>query len=220
MDSKNNQPVVALTDANKGRVLFIWIGFFEASAIYSEMQGIDPPRPLTHDLLKRIIQNTDGKIQRIAITHIESNTYYAIIYLEKNGREIEIDARPSDAIVMALKFNAPIFVSKLLFETMAVPLVDQSDVEQKYGMTLQDLTPELAEYLSFESTEGVLVAGIRKGSPAEQDGIEIGDIIVKLGSQNVENVASMRARLIDVSSPIEARIFRKNHYLDMDLHLK
>jgi S1-C subfamily serine protease len=103
---------------------------------------------------------------------------------------------------------------------MAVPLVDQTDVEQTYGMTLQDLTPELAEYLSFESTGGVLVAGIRKGSRAEQDGIEIGDIIVKLGSQNVENVASLRERLIDAASPIEARIFRKNHYLDMALHLK
>jgi bifunctional DNase/RNase len=220
VDSKNKQPVVALTDANQSRVLFIWIGFFEASAIYSEMEGIEPPRPLTHDLLQRIIQNTDGKLERIVITHIESNTYYATIFLKKNGQLIEIDARPSDSIVMALKFDAPIFVSKVLFEAMAVPLVDPPDVEQKYGMTLQDLTVELAEYLSFESTRGVFVSGVQKKGQAEKDGLEVGDIIVAAEGSQIEDLQAIRAALVKGSGPLELKIFRQNHYTSLTLHRK
>jgi hypothetical protein len=220
VDPQENQPVVALTDANRQRVLLIWIGFFEAFAIVSEMEGIASPRPLTHELLKRVIQNYDGTIRQIVITRLQENTYYATIELEKNGQVIEIDARPSDSIVMALKFDAPIFVTKTLFNSMAVPLAKQPGIEETYGLTLQNLTSDLADYLSYESTQGVFVAGIRESSRADRDGIEMGDIIVAIQDRAVANLDSIRQELAAHPGPVDARIYRRNEYIILTLHLK
>jgi bifunctional DNase/RNase len=220
IDPISKQPVVFLADSLEERALLIWIDFFAANAIYSEMQGVKPRRPLTHDLLERIIQEANGKIHRIVITHFKEDIYYARIVMERGGSLVEIDARPSDSIVMALKFKAPIFVSKALFRDMAIPLEEQKDGEEQYGLTLQDLTPALAQSFSFGSTHGVLVSDVRKGSPAEKDGIERGDIFVEVGGQTVENVMFMKDALAKSETAVEARIFRKARFMSITLHAK
>ncbi|MGD2270010.1 MAG: DUF151 domain-containing protein [Desulfobacterales bacterium] len=218
VDPQSKQPVVSLSDSREENALLIWIGFFEARAIYSEMHGIKHSRPLTHDLLEKTIQRVNGKIHHIVITHTKDNIYYATLVIKRGDSLVEIDARPSDSIVMALKFKAPIFVSKALFKDMAIPVEKQDLEEEEYGLILQDLTPSLAKYLSYKSNRGVLVSGVRKGSRAEQDGIEEGDIIVEIGGEIITDVVAMKDALASNKRPVKARIFRKTHYLSITLH--
>jgi serine protease Do len=140
--------------------------------------------------------------------------------VKRNKSLIEMDARPSDSIVMALKFNAPIFVTKILFEEASLSLGEQKEVEEKYGLTLQDLTPELAEYWSYKSAGGVLVADVRRESRAEKDGMKVGDIIVELAGQPVAGMDSMRTIMKQNEKTAEARIYRKQHFLFITLQLQ
>ena len=220
IDPRSKQPVVMLADLDEKQAILIWIGIFEARAIHSETQGIEQFRPLTHDLLKNIIQKTNGNIEKIIITHVEENVFYATIVIKQNGSLKEIDARPSDSIVMALKFKAPIFVSKKLFDEMAVSIADRKEIEEEYGISVQAISPELAKYLSFESGEGVLVSDVNTGSAADRDGIKAGDIFVEIGNEAVGDVISMRNAMAKSQAAIEARIFRKKQYLSITLHLK
>ncbi|MEJ2726241.1 MAG: DUF151 domain-containing protein, partial [Deltaproteobacteria bacterium] len=219
VDPLRDQPVVMLSDDLEKRALPIWIGFAEANAIGSEMEGIHHTRPLTHDLMERVIQESDIRMHRAVITHLEEGTYYATLVLERAGKLMEIDARPSDSIVMALKFKAPIFVTSSLFDAQAVALSRSEDVEKSYGLSFQALTPELARAFSFGSTHGLLVSDVAEGSAAEQDGIKRGDIFVELGGQAVKDVISIREALEKKIPALGARIFRKSQYLSVTLHL-
>jgi len=218
VDPTSMQPVVFLADLSQERAMPIWIGPCEADAINGEMQGIKHPRPLTHDLLVRVIQKTNGKIQRVVITHRKENIYYATIVMQSGSSVVEIDARPSDSIVVALKSGAPLFVSKTLFSEAAVPLREKQAIEERYGLTIQDLTPMLAQSFSFNSTLGVLVADVRQGSRAEKDGLIRGDIFVELGEQTVKNEAGFKEALARGKTPLPARIFRKGNFLPVILH--
>ena len=218
IDPKSEKPVVILADGNEKQALMIWIDYFEARAIYMERQGVDFKRPLTHDLLERLIQKTDSKINKVIITHVKENTYYAVIELDIDGSSVRIDARPSDSIVMALKFKTPIFVSKKLYKEMAVALEEQPDISEKYGLSIQNLTPDLSGYFSFESTTGVLVTDVRNGSGAEKDGVKNGDIFVSLEDQGVEDVISFRKNLVQGQAPIKAKIFRNRQFLIIQLY--
>jgi hypothetical protein len=219
-DPRSEQPVVFLTDSLEERALPIWIGPFEANAIHLEMQGIKHHRPLTHDLLESIIHKANGKILRIIITHIKEGIYYAMIEMESGGSLVQIDARPSDSIVMALKFNAPIFVSKTLFRDTAIPLGGEKEIEECYGITLQDLTPSLAQAFSYGSASGALVSDVRKGSRAEKDGIERGDIFVEAEGDSIEDVMSLKDALWKNKVAVQVKIFRKAHFLSITLHPK
>jgi bifunctional DNase/RNase len=182
------------------------------------MNGIEHFRPLTHDLLERVIERADLGIERVIVTHIQKGVYYATLVIRQKSSDIEIDARPSDSIVMALKFSAPIFVSEKLFKEASVLLREKGRVEELYGLTLQDLTPSLAEAFSFESTHGVLVSDVKKQSRAERDGLARGDIIVEVGGRAVADVNSMRHVLEGREASVEARIFRKGQLISVTLH--
>jgi bifunctional DNase/RNase len=218
LDPMSKQPVVMLSDRLKERALLMWIDVFVASAIQSELQGTRHKRPLTHDLLENIIQQAGAKIRRIVITHEKANIYYATIRMEKEGKPIEIDARPSDSIVLALKFKIPIYVSAGLFKEKSIPLGEDENIEENYGMSLQDLTPSLARAFSFNSEKGVLVSDVREGSHAEEDGIERGDIFVALEGKAIESLISMRQALEKIETTALARIFRKGQYMSLSLH--
>ena len=218
VDPATRNPVVTLSDPDKKRALFIWIGLSEARAIYSELEGVKHLRPLTHDLLAGVINEFDGEVDRIVITHAKEDVYYATIMIEKDGSLVEIDARPSDSLVMALKFEAPVFVSKTLFEDMSLPMEDKAEIEDEYGLALQELTPELSEYLSFSPKRGVMVSGIRKGSQAVKDGLEPGDIIVDIGGQVIENVLSIKKVFAETRAPVKAEIFRNSRSMTFTLH--
>jgi len=215
-DPLSEQPVVLLSDPMEERALPIWIGYFEANAIASEMNGVEHSRPLTHDLLENIIREARLTIVRVVITHCSERTYYAEILMRVGESQVRIDARPSDSIALALKFKTPIYVSKDLFKEAAVPI--RMEKEEPYGLSLQDLTRSLAEAFSYDSTRGVLVSDVRKGGRAEMDGIERGDIIVEVDGQAMENLISLRRVLERAKASVKAQVFRKGAFLSLTLH--
>lgn len=218
VDPSNRQPVVTLADPGEKRALFIWIGLAEARAIYSELEGIEPQRPLTHDLLGKILLKTKSEIRQIVVTHSQDNIYYATIFLDTEDNLVQIDARPSDAIVMALKFNAPVYVSRELFEKMSLPLGSRTDREDSYGLSLQELTPDLVRYLSLKSAKGVMVSGLQKGSQAAIDGLRIGDIIVEIDGRVVEDLPFFHKIFKENKRPLKTKIYRNNRLLTLSIH--
>ena len=220
VDPASQQPVVTLVDPDEKRAFPIWIGLVEARAIQSELQGMEHYRPLTHDLLARIIDKTGGNIQRIVITHIEDNVFFATLVIKKNGSLIEIDARPSDSIVMALKFDAPIYVTRSLFEKMAIPMEAPQEIGEDYGLSLQEITPELAGYLSLEPGRGVMVSAVRPGSRAEKDEIQPGDILVEIDEQFISDLITAKDLLEKSKGSLTAKIIRGKQILILTLQVK
>ncbi len=218
VDPSSRQPVVTLADPGEKRALFIWIGLAEARAIYSEIEEVEHQRPLTHDLIEKIIQKSNGAIHHIVITHSRDNIYFATIFLQKEKHLVEIDARPSDALVMALKFKAPVYVSRNLFEKMSLPLESKTEMEESYGLSLQELTPDLTKYLSLESGKGVMVSGVRKGSQAAMDGLMAGDIIVEIDGRIVEDLPFFLQTVKKSKRPLKAKIYRNSRFLTLTVH--
>ena len=152
-DQKNAMAVVILTDEEEKRSLPIWIGLFEAQAILLGLQGVKTPRPLTHDLMASVIRQLGGELEKIVITKVVDNTFYALLYIRINGNEITIDARPSDGIALSLRMGAPIFISKevLSSTTVAMGEIDDKEIEE-FSQFLDHLKPEdLKKYLGYES---------------------------------------------------------------------
>jgi len=116
IDPQTDSPVLVLAEDGGERRLALWIGFAEASSIASEMQQIRPERPNTHDLLQHVIADLGGRVERVVVTELRAGTYYAVLRVQANGKLLEIDARPSDAIAVALRVAAPLFVRESLFE--------------------------------------------------------------------------------------------------------
>jgi bifunctional DNase/RNase len=116
LDRTTNSPVVILRERDGERVLPIWIGPAEASAIAMELQGIKPPRPMTHDLLKTVIAGLGASMQRVNISAIKDKTYFAELWLSRDNQLFQLDARPSDSIALALRMNAPIYTEADLLE--------------------------------------------------------------------------------------------------------
>src|SRR5690348_11604205 len=116
VDPITNMPIVILRDKDGQRVLPIWVGIFEANAIALQIENIATPRPMTHDLLRNVIQDLQASVQKIVVSDLQDNTFYAVIYLMLHGETLSIDARPSDAIALALRTRAPIFVEDTVID--------------------------------------------------------------------------------------------------------
>jgi bifunctional DNase/RNase len=196
-DQFSNSPVVILQDAEKKKAMPIWVGLFEAQAIALELQGTPPPRPLTHDLMKTILEQVGVTFDKVVVNELKGSTYYAHIHLTSAGKPLEVDSRPSDAIALALRFHRPIFVAKELFDT-ALPLgapgghAEQTSAKIS-GITVQDLTADLANYFNLPGTKGVLVAdtGPENGTNA----LQRGDVIVAVEGESIENIVDLRNKL-------------------------
>ena len=218
VDPTSRQPVVTLADKDEKRALFIWIGIAEARAIYSELEGVEPQRPLTHDLLEDVIVKAEGEIRQIVVTHARDNIYFASIFLQRPDKLIEIDARPSDALVLALKFKAPVYVTRDLFENMSLPLKSDEARDESYGLTLQEVTPDLANYLALESSKGAMVAGVLEGSQAALDGLRIGDIIVEIEDRIVEDLDFFENVFKASKQPLIIKVYRNHHFITLTAH--
>jgi bifunctional DNase/RNase len=147
LDRTTNTPVVILQEKEGERVLPIWIGPAEASAIAMELAGVKFARPLTHDLLKQLIVGLGAKLNRVLITQVKENTYYAELDVRREDHVIQIDARPSDSIAIALRLNAPIFTQEDLLELTSVdtgdPTKDKDTLDaDSLKSYLQNLDPE------------------------------------------------------------------------------
>jgi uncharacterized protein len=110
MDPITNMPIVILKEAAGSGILPIWVGVYEANAIALEIEKVVTPRPMTHDLLKNVLVGLDTNVRKIVVTSIKEDTFYALIWLERNGTLVSIDSRPSDALALALRIDCPIFV--------------------------------------------------------------------------------------------------------------
>lgn len=139
LDMTTNSPVVILAPADsKDKLLPIWIGHYEAWAIAMELSGIKSKRPLTHDLLKKVIKSMSGVVKKVEVTHLVNQTFYAKIYVDFKGDSLEIDARPSDSIALALKAGVPIFVADELFDLKGNGIKDHESLKDR----LKRLNPE------------------------------------------------------------------------------
>ncbi|WP_420239864.1 bifunctional nuclease family protein [Telmatobacter bradus] len=116
MDPSTNMPIVVLKDIASETVMPIWVGIFEANAIAIEIEKVDAPRPMTHDLARNLIRHLNASMQRVVITELKEETFFAILWLSQNGETIAIDIRPSDAIALALRGDCPIFVNEKVME--------------------------------------------------------------------------------------------------------
>jgi len=143
------QPIVLLKTVDDEKFLPIWIGHPEAAAILMKLQGASPPRPMTHDLVTDIISELQGEVVRVTVTELRENTYYARITIVQNGREVEVDARPSDAIALAVRCDAQIYAEDDVIEESAIEF--QAEDEEQQGLvtasSLSDLDP--AEFRRF-----------------------------------------------------------------------
>lgn len=144
LDPLTKMPIILLKERDSHDTLPIWIGLHEAQAIAMVLENMEPPRPMTHDLMKNIIEELDTRVERIVINDLRDSTYYAYIELWVNDKEKRIDSRPSDAIAVALRFNAPIFVEAQLLsksKKLSIEAMEPSD-DEKLKEWLRDLRPE------------------------------------------------------------------------------
>ena len=116
VDPVSNMPIVILHDIEGQRVLPIWVGIFEANAIALQIENVSMPRPMTHDLLRNIIHDLNADVQKVVVSDLKDNTFYAVIHLTVAGEPVAIDARPSDAIALALRMRAPIFAEDTVID--------------------------------------------------------------------------------------------------------
>jgi hypothetical protein len=143
IDPVSNMPIIILKNATGESVLPIWVGIFEANAIAVRLEKIISPRPMTHDLLRNVIEELRAKIRRIVITDLKDNTFFASILLTVDGRELTIDARPSDAMALALRAEAPIFVEEaVLARSSSADGSADSEATERLRRWLETVDPE------------------------------------------------------------------------------
>lgn len=145
-DMVGKQPIILLKAVDGNEFLPIWIGHPEAAAILMKLQGADTPRPMTHDLISTVFGELDIECTQIAVTELRDNTFYAAITLKLGDREIEIDSRPSDAIALAVRTDAPIFVADDVISESAIEfeheVEDTEEVVDKFRKFLDEVSPE------------------------------------------------------------------------------
>jgi len=138
-----NQPIVLLKEKEGERFLPIWIGAMEATAIAFALQGIVTARPMTHDLMKNLLEETGIRVDRIVITELRDGTFYAVIQMQANGSAYEVSSRPSDAIALAVRVNVPVFANEDVLTEASIVIRDDEEQEvEKFREFLEQVNPE------------------------------------------------------------------------------
>jgi bifunctional DNase/RNase len=216
LDPTTGSPVVRLVEKDKrARELAIWIGPFEAQAIALEMQGVPAPRPLTHDLMKQLVERLGGRLTHVVITDLRENTYFATLILDgPDGKGVSVDARPSDAIALALRLHGPILVADELFAKAAASNATPA-AAHLWGLTVQDLTPEVARFFEARDGKGVLVSDVELAAPAHD--MARGDVITALDGEPVTTVQELttRAGTRAAAEPVRLSVRRAGRRLDV-----
>jgi bifunctional DNase/RNase len=145
-DMVGKQPIVLLKTVDGNKFLPIWIGHPEAAAILMKLQGAETPRPMTHDLLSEVLEQMEAKCERVSVTELRDNTFFAQITISMNGSQLEIDSRPSDALALAVRCEAPIFAAEDVIEESAIEfeheVEDTEEVVDKFKEFLDNVSPE------------------------------------------------------------------------------
>jgi bifunctional DNase/RNase len=142
LDPVSNSPIVVLKDEAEKFFLPIWVGIFEANAIALQLENVATPRPMTHDLLKNMIADLDARVARVVINDLRDSTFFAQIRLITGGKTLEVDARPSDAIALALRTEAPIFVAQSVLDQAQTISPDGDDSDEKLKKWFEQLGPD------------------------------------------------------------------------------
>lgn len=197
VDPANRTPVVILMGG--GQLLPIWIGAAEAASISRALQGQQPTRPNTHDLIRNLLEGLGAAPERVTITEVRDGTYFAVMTVKKGRRRIPIDSRPSDAIAVALRTGAPIYATRQVLEQTArlhdpAPQQEES-VARIMGMHMQNLTAELGRLFGTDLQQGILVAHVEQGSPAARLGFRRGDVITGVDRETVRNTRELEKTL-------------------------
>ena len=142
LDPVSNSPIVVLKDETEKFFLPIWVGIFEANAIALQLENVATPRPMTHDLLKNMIADLDARVARVVINDLRDSTFFAQIRVITGGKTLEVDARPSDAIALALRTEAPIFVAQSVLDQAQTISPDGDDSDEKLKKWFDQLGPD------------------------------------------------------------------------------
>ncbi len=223
IDPETQSPILFLVDPESDRGLPVWIGLSEARAISLGLEKITPPRPLTHNLAKRMLDLLHARVDRVVISDLKDNTYYATLNLRAGRKTWEVDSRPSDAVALALQFDAPLYLSRELVDKGV--LVDlrsstaATSAEDLYGFVLQELSPEVARYFGFGKEEGVIVTEIRPESPADKAGMQKGDICVRLDRKPLSDKEDVETilRAKEKPFPVTVDVYRKGEVLSLKI---
>jgi Uncharacterized conserved protein len=143
LDPVSQMPIVVLkAKDDEETVLPIWIGIFEADSILRQLQNVEPPRPMTYELMKNVITQMGGVVDKVIINDLRDSTYYAEVHILQGNNRLIIDSRPSDAINIALRFSAPIFVEESVLEKSRVPKPEEDEEKKKLREWLENIKPE------------------------------------------------------------------------------
>ena len=196
MDPERHSPIVVLVGRQGHEAFPIWIGIPEARAIALELEGVVTPRPLTHALLNNILTELEIGIGRVFINDLRDNTYFAKIDLLRGSETVTIDARPSDAIALAIRAKAPIFVARKVLEATRTVILTEPEAKKDSaricGISVQNLTPQLARLFNLTSTDGVLVAATDSNSSAEGGDVRRGDVITQADGTTIKSVQDLQ----------------------------
>ncbi len=204
LDPSSKTPVVVLESLKEKKFIPIWIGKAEATSIAMELEHVKIPRPNTHDLIGKIVKGLGAALERVTITELRDNTYYAVITLNLKGEKFLIDSRPSDAIAIALRMGAPLYASpEVLAKAGKLPaaLGETGRVQKIFGFHIQDLTAELAALFNLRAERGVLVADVESGGTASKAGLQRGDIITNFNGETINNVGQLESFLQKAKKP-------------------
>lgn len=195
VDPASQSPVILLEDKAHTVALPIWIGPAEAQAIAMQLEGVAPPRPMTHDLMKSILEEVGVRMVKVVIGELRDNTYYARIVLDRSGDRVEVDSRPSDAIALAVRCGQPIFVSPGVLQpgnTIDLHALPQARSMTLWGVTVQELSRDLAQHFSLPAGGGLLVSDV---AVAGDVGLRRGDVIVEVDGAPVGSLDDFRRKL-------------------------
>jgi len=143
MDPVSNMPIVVLKDVQGTAILPIWVGVYEANAIALEIEKVQTPRPMTHDLLKNVLLGLEVQVQKVVVSELKDDTFYAIIWMERDGQIISMDSRPSDALALALRLDCPIYVSEHVLKNSKVAnAVSEKSTHEELRKWLEGLSDE------------------------------------------------------------------------------
>ena len=174
MDPITNSPIVILQGIEKNNLLPIWVGIFEANAIALQIERIDTPRPMTHDLLKNILLHLNATVEKIVVTDLQENTFFATIFLDMEGDRVTIDSRPSDAIALAVRSDAPIYADDVVIEKAGIEMDEEpgkpmmSDNGENTGQPVrEEELKSLSAFTDFINTLNLDDLGRQEKPPPE-----------------------------------------------------
>lgn len=142
MDPGTQMPIVVLRDLSGNTILPIWVGVYEANAIALEIEKIATPRPMTHDLIKTLLNGMEARVDKVVVSELKDDTFFAVIWLEKDGKMISVDSRPSDALAIALRTDCPIFVDESVLKNSRMTVTAEKDQNEQFRKLLENLNEE------------------------------------------------------------------------------